>query len=126
MMVMMKGITRLRFTNGPPLLPRPGISQSTPLMTTCITILPHEERVDLDRDAMSVRFTVMTSVTTGKKSKLLSERVGVTRLNLGLDAMMLDALQPYKQLVERLQTQNGPIYSASYVRMDSRNVRSSQ
>ena len=44
-----------------------------------------------------------------KKSKLLSERVGLTVEMFGLDAVMADTLDPYSVLIERLQMQNMPI-----------------
>ena len=44
-----------------------------------------------------------------KKSKLLSERCGLTNQMLGLDSIMADALSPYAVLVERLQTTIFPI-----------------
>ena len=46
---------------------------------------------------------------TGKKSKLLSERIGLTNQMLGLDAIMHDALVPYSILCERIQTAVVPI-----------------
>ena len=58
-----------------------------------------EDRVDLDVGEMSTRFKAMESGRKYKKSKLLNELIGMTDLNLGLDCMMLDALQPYKQLI---------------------------
>ena len=73
-------------------------------------ILDIDDRVDLDCGELSNQFQQMASATSkSKKSKLLNERIGMTDLNLGLDSMMLDVLQPYKRLVERLQVQNGPI-----------------
>lgn len=71
-------------------------------------ILSATERVDLDVSEMTTTFKSLDS-GSHKKSKLLNEQIGMTDLNLGLDAMMLDALQPYKRLVERLQVQTGPI-----------------
>ena len=47
--------------------------------------------------------------TKRTKCVLLSERCGLTTQMLGLDAIMADALKPYKVLVERLQTQIIPI-----------------
>ena len=73
-------------------------------------ILSIDDRVDLDCGELSTQFQQMMSATSkAKKSKLLNEKIDMTDLNLGLDAMMLDALQPYKKLIERLQVQNGPI-----------------
>ena len=52
-----------------------------------------------------------TSVQVGVliACKLISERCGLTAQMFGIDAIMLDALQPHKVLVERLQTQVVPI-----------------
>ena len=74
-----------------------------------IDVKSAEDRVALDQGEMSTRFRAMKSGRRHKKSKLLNELIGMTDLNLGLDCMILDALQPYKQLVERLQVQNGPV-----------------
>ena len=67
--------------------------------------------VDLDTGDMTELFSSIESASGSckKKSKLLDESIGITDLTLGIDCMMLDALQPYKQLVERLQVQTGPI-----------------
>ena len=51
----------------------------------------------------------MVDGVTGKKSKLLSERIGLTNQMLGLDAIMHDALVPYSILCERIQTAVVPI-----------------
>ena len=45
----------------------------------------------------------------GKRSKLLSERIGLTEQMFGIDAIMDDALGPHKTLIERLQIQHQPI-----------------
>ena len=73
-------------------------------------MLPPEELVDLDSGDLCLLFKDLESapVTRKKKSKLLNELIGITDLNLGLDCMMIDALQPYKRLIERLQVQTGP------------------
>ena len=73
-----------------------------------VQILEGEELLRLDTGDMSNQFRDLPN-GTGKKSKLLNEYIGMTDFNLGLDCMMLDALQPYKQLVERFQVQTGPI-----------------
>ena len=44
-----------------------------------------------------------------KKSKLFSERIGLTNQMLGIDTIMCDVLKPYKIVVERLQTSIFPI-----------------
>ena len=44
-----------------------------------------------------------------KRSKLINESCGLTEQMLGVDSMFSDALEPYKKLVERLQTQILPI-----------------
>ena len=51
----------------------------------------------------------MPTGTKKTKCKLLSEKIGLTTFNLGIDAMMADVLKPYKILTERLQTQITPI-----------------
>ena len=67
--------------------------------------------VDLDTCAMKALVAPLDSATAKckKKSKLLDEAIGINDLTIGIDCMMLDALQPYKHLVERLQVQTGPI-----------------
>ena len=72
-----------------------------------VQILSKEEILRLDPGDLSNQFRQLPSGT--KKSKLLNEHIGMTDFNLGLDCMMLDALQPYKQLIERFQVQTGPI-----------------
>lgn len=74
-------------------------------------VLPLDRRIDLDGGEMASIFSRLRSANnvSKKKSKLLAETTGITDMNLGIDAMMYDALQPYKHLVERLQTQNAPI-----------------
>ena len=74
-----------------------------------VEILDDDGRVDLDDGDMATLFKGLQDSVGTKKSKLLNEKIGVTDLNLGLDHMMLDVLQPYKILVERLQTQTGPV-----------------
>ena len=44
-----------------------------------------------------------------KRTKLLSERYGLTDLNLGYNTMMTDLLHPYIVLVKRLQTKGRPL-----------------
>ena len=73
-----------------------------------VQIVDGEELLRLDTGEISNQFRQLPN-GTGKKSKLLNEHIGMTDFNLGLDCMMLDALQPYKQLVERFQVQTGPI-----------------
>ena len=75
-----------------------------------VVILPLTQRMALDTHVgLTTTFRTLSDTETGKRSKLLTVTRGVTNLNFGIDAMMLDALQPYKRLIERLQTQNGPI-----------------
>ena len=44
-----------------------------------------------------------------KRSKLISERIGLTKQMLGINSIICDALEPYKMLVERLQISTFPI-----------------
>ena len=75
-----------------------------------VDVMPENDRIAMDDGPMSTLFVNLVDATRGqKKSKLIAEKTGMTDLNLGLDAFMLDALQPYKRLVERLQTQNRPV-----------------
>ena len=54
-------------------------------------------------------FAELDDGVKGKRTKLLSERYGLTQLNLGYDAMMADILHPYIVLTKRLQTKGRPI-----------------
>ena len=75
-----------------------------------VDILSEAERLELDTGGRASQWKELQSGTNYKnRCKLLSERVGLTAQMLGIDAIMLDALTPYKVLVERLQTQIVPI-----------------
>jgi len=69
---------------------------------TCEALQSHD-------NGMSTTFESLRSGVKGKRTKLMCEMRGVTRLNLGLDSFMADVLAPYQRLVTRLQTQNQPI-----------------
>ena len=75
-----------------------------------LDVLSEDERLELDSLGRATVWQALESGTNNKNScKLLSERIGLTPQMLGIDAIMLDALIPYKVLVERLQTQIAPI-----------------
>ena len=63
-------------------------------------------------------FEELADGVKGKRTKLLSEKYGLTHLNLGYDAMMADLLHPYIVLIKRLQTKGRPFLKMSqqYVR----------
>ena len=54
-------------------------------------------------------FESMRDGVPRKRTKLMCEMRGVTRLNFGLDAFVADVLQPYNTLVCRLQTTSQPV-----------------
>ena len=58
---------------------------------------------------VSANFEALRSGVRGKRTKLMCEMRGVTRLNFGLDAFIADVLGPYQRLVTRLQTQDQPV-----------------
>ena len=60
-------------------------------------------------DGLSQVFEEMRDGVKGKRTKLMCEMRGVTRLNFGLDAFIVDVLGPYNTLVSRLQTTSQPI-----------------
>ena len=68
-----------------------------------------ENRLSLEVGRARVWKDMPSGTNKKNKSKLLSERIGLTAQMLGVDAIMADALAPYKRLVERLQTQTIPI-----------------
>ena len=53
---------------------------------------------------LSEEFETMRSGVGGKRTKLMCEMRGVTRLNFGLDTFIVDARGPYHMLATRLQT----------------------
>ena len=64
--------------------------------------------MDLD-NGNAAEWAKLEQGAIGKRSKLLSEVIGLTNFNRGLDSMMLDILDPYKILMTRLQIQNKPV-----------------
>ena len=70
-------------------------------------VLPEARRLQLDQGRAQTWQGMADG--TSKKSKLISERIGLTNQMLGIDAVMADALLPYKVLIERLQVQTSPI-----------------
>ena len=67
-------------------------------------------RLELDSEGRAAVWKDLPSGTSSKnRCGLLSERIGVTAQMLGIDSILLDALIPYKILIERLQTQIVPI-----------------
>ena len=71
-------------------------------------VLSEARRLSFDEGRASTWRSMPDGPTT-KKSKLLSERIGLTNQMLGLNAIMYDALLPYSILCERLQTSIVPI-----------------
>ena len=75
-----------------------------------VDILSEDERLDLEQHGPARVWRDLPDATRkGKMCALMSERVGLTASMLGIDAMMVDVLEPYRILVERLQTQVCPI-----------------
>lgn len=75
-----------------------------------VDIASEDERLAMDSRGRASKWDDLEDTFSKKKGcRLLSPRSGLTCQMLGIDAMMLDALMPYKILVERLQTQVVPI-----------------
>lgn len=74
-----------------------------------VSIASEADRLTMDTGRAAVWKDLDASTSKKTRCALISERCGLTLQMLGIDAMMLDALQPYKILVERLQTQVVPI-----------------
>ena len=75
-----------------------------------IDVLDEDDRLDLDCNGRASVWKDLEPSTNRKTHcNIISERCGLTAQMFGIDAIMLDALTPYKVLVERLQTQVVPI-----------------
>ena len=74
------------------------------------TLLPDDEIRQLVPGKSGAQlWSEMEDGARGRRSKLLSNRTGVTVYNHGLNCAMLDVLGPYQTLMCRLQTQSHPI-----------------
>ena len=75
-----------------------------------IDVVDEDTRLELDCTGRASVWKDLEPGTNNKnRCKLISEHIGLTAQMLGIDAIMLDALTPYKVLMERFQTQVVPI-----------------
>ena len=79
------------------LLVEPLVDEEVESVTPLADLQSHDK-------GLSEEFEAMRTGVGGKRTKLMCEMRGVTRLNFGLDAFIADALGPYQMLVTRLQT----------------------